>query len=194
MIPIPSNLALKLVAALGAFLLLALLIHDRNRWKAKTAHFAEQLASERAAHGATVANYRAAAEQARREDSENLARVKAEQQAINERTANDYQSRIAAARARADELRQQAARTAADSRNGAAAPVPGLPASSRGAVEAAFEDGLPNNPSGTGPAGDPMTLSDRLIATEQAIQLDELIKWVRQQHAVPVDGVSGERP
>ena len=32
-----------------------------------------------------------------------------------------------------------------------------------------------------------------MIATEQAIQLDELIKWVRQQHAVRVDGMPGER-
>jgi hypothetical protein len=116
-IAIPDRLALKLLAAIGCALLLVLLVHDRNRWKAKTEHYATVSAAERAAHSATVANYRAAAEQARRADAENAARVKAEQGAINERTANDFTSRIAAARARADELRRSAR---------AAEPIPAL--------------------------------------------------------------------
>ena len=174
MIAIPHSLALKLVAAIGCVLMLTLLIHDRNRWKAKTAHYAELLSGERAAHSATVANYRLAAEQARRSDAENAARVKAEQAAINERTAYDFTTRIAAARARAGELRRRARATEADPGGGGAAPVPGLSAPARGAAQAAGEDRL--------------SQQDRLIATEQAIQLDELINWVRSQAKVDPTG------
>jgi hypothetical protein len=177
MIPIPSSLALKLIAGACAVLMLALLVHDRNRWKAKTEHYSELLSAERAANGATVANYRAAAERARRADAENLVRVRAEQEEINERTANDFESRIAVARARADELQRQAGSAAADPRGGGAAPLPGLSVSAEGVAQAAGEDRLPE--------------SERLIATEQAIQLDELIKWVRSQAKV---NMTGETP
>jgi len=176
MIPALDRLSLKLVITIAAALMLALLVADRNRWKAKTAHYSDLLAGERATHAATVASYRAAAERARQADAANAARVKASQAAINERTANDYETRIAAARASAGRLRRQAG-TGADSGGGGTAPVPGLSASTPGTAQAAGQDGL--------------SQSERLIATEQAIQLDELIKWVRQQHAVRVDGVSG---
>jgi hypothetical protein len=173
MIPLPDRLAMKLIVAIGCALLLALLIHDRNHWKAKTAHYAELLAAERGAHSATVAGYRAAATQARAADSANAARVKAEQAAINERTADEYQNRIAAARAAAGSLRRTTA-AAADSGRGGAAPVPGLSAAAARASQTAGEDGLP----------DP----DALIATEQAIQLDELINWVKAQSEVEAGG------
>lgn len=178
MIPALDRLSLKLVIAIAAALMLALLVNDRNRWKAKTAHYSDLLAGERAAHGATVANYRAAAEQARRADASNAARVKAEQAAINERTANDYETRIAAARARADSLRRQS-RAGTGAGGGGAAPVPGLSAATEGTAQAAGQDRL--------------SQSERLIATEQAIQLDELVKWVKAQAAVPVNG-AGEPP
>ncbi|HJS40903.1 MAG TPA: hypothetical protein VJ763_05815, partial [Sphingomicrobium sp.] len=64
-------------------MLLALLVQDRNRWKAKASHYAEVLAGERAAHLATQANYSAAAERARQADAANAARVKASQAAIS---------------------------------------------------------------------------------------------------------------
>ena len=48
--------------------------------------------------------------------------------------------------------------------------LPGLSAAAGGAAEAAGQDRLPQ--------------TDALMATEQAIQLDELIKWVRMQAAV----------
>ena len=51
-----------------------------------------------------------------------------------------------------------------------AAPMPGLSAAAGSAAQAAGQDRLP-------PA-------DALTATEQAIQLDELIKWVRAQAEV----------
>jgi hypothetical protein len=174
MIPVPSTLALKLVAGACALLAVALLIHDRNRWKSVSALRQEQFAAERATHSATVAYYRAATERARREDTENLARVKAEQDAISERTLDDYENRIAAARAHAERLRRDAQSTAAHSGSGGAAPVPRLPAAAEGAAQAAGQDGL--------------SYADRLIATEQAIQLDELIRWVRRQSLVSASG------
>ena len=169
MIPIPDRLTLKRVAAIGCVLLLALLVHDRNRWKAKTEDYAELLAGERAAHAATVANVRAAAEQARTADATNAARVKAEQAAINERTNNEFEDRIAAARAAAGRLRPNSQAAAAPG-TGRTAPLPGLPTTAGRAAEGADEDGL--------------SRPDKLTATEQAIQLDELIKWVRAQAAV----------
>lgn len=177
MIPIPSirlsAASLKLVIGIACALLLALLIHDRNRWKAKTHQYAELLAGERAAHTGTAANYRAAADRARRADAANAARVRADQAAINERTSHDYETRIAAARAAAGRLRgREAAR--ADPGDGRAAPVPGLSAAAGTIAEAASQDRL-HQP-------------DRLIATEQAIQLDELIKWVRAQGRIEVNG------
>jgi hypothetical protein len=173
MIPVPDRLAMKLILAIGCVVLLALLIHDRNHWKAKTAHYAERLAAERGAHSATVAGYRAAAAQARAADAANAARVKADQAAINERTADDYQNRIAAARAAAGGLRRTAG-AATDPGGGGATPVPGLSAAAARAAESAGQDGL--------------SPPERLIATEQAIQLDELIHWVKAQREVEVGG------
>jgi hypothetical protein len=166
--------------ALGAAALLWL-VHSRDHWRDKARANDSLYRTEQAAHAATVANYRAAAERARREDSDNLERVKAEQAQINERTANDFESRIAAARASAQRLREQAGTAAADPGARGAAPVPAIPTASRIAAEAPGQDGLPR--------------SDKLIATEQAIQLDELIKWVRGQAQVAtnVDSEQGSR-
>lgn len=181
MIAVVNRLALKLAVGIACLLLLALLVHDRNRWKAKTAHYAELLAGERAAHAGTRVNYRAAAEQARRADAANAARVRADQAAINERTAHDYQSRIAAARVAAQRLRRDARAAGADPSSGGAAPVPGLSAAAQGAAQAAGENRLPRAEHRRQAEVAPLDADDALIATEQAIQLDELIKWVSRQ-------------
>lgn len=173
MIPIPGisfATAAKLGALAIAALALALLVHDRNRWKSTAAERQQKLAATAAAFDRTVAGYRAAAEQARAADAANLARVKAEQAAINERTANDFETRIASVRAAARRLREQAAAAEAHSRARRSAPVRPLPAPAGRAAQAAGQDRLPR--------------SDRLIATEQAIQLDELLKWVKAQATV----------
>ncbi len=173
MTPALDRLALKLVIGVCCVLLLALLVQDRNRWKAKTAHYAEQLAGERAAHSATVANYRAAAEQARRADAANAARVQAEQAQINQRSKHDFESRIAAARAADQRLRgNQAAATG--SGVGGTAPVPRLPAAAGRVAQAAGDYRLSDR--------------ERLTATEQAIQLDALIDWVAAQTRIRIDG------
>ena len=82
---------------------------------------------------------------------------------------DDYETRLAAARAHAERLRL-AAQAATDPGRWRSSASARLSHSHRRAAQAASEDRLP-------PA-------DALIATEQAIQLDELIKWVRRQAAV----------
>ena len=169
----PQGIAGLAVAAALALLLL-LQKGETRHWRKQSDQFEQRYAAEQAAFAATVASARAAAAQARAADAANLQRVAAEQRSINERTADDYQSRIASARADAERLRVEASTRAADSRPGGAAPVPVLSAATGGTAEAAAQDRLPE--------------SDRLLATEQAIELDELIKWVRRQHAVDPQG------
>ena len=70
------------------------------------------------------------------------------------------------ARAGAERLRVDP-EVAADLGAGGSAPVPGLSAAAGRAAQAAGEDRL--------------SAADSLTATEQAIQLDELIQWVRSQ-------------
>ncbi|MGE5563072.1 MAG: hypothetical protein ACM3ZV_07145 [Bacillota bacterium] len=156
-----------LAAALALALLLAVQKGETRHWKKESAHFEQLYTREQTALAGTLANYRAAADQARASDRANADRVAAEQRAINERTSNDYEARLAGARALAQRLRGQSARAAADPGRGGAAPVPGLSAPAGRADEAAGQDGL--------------SLAERQLATEQAIQLDELIKWIRAQ-------------
>jgi hypothetical protein len=177
---IPASWLYRILGAALAAAALLWLVQSRDHWRDTARANELRFQQEQAAHAATVANYRAAAEQARLDDAANLARVRADQAAISERTANDFETRIASARAAAVRLREQAAAPAADPGAGGGAPMPGVPAAAGTVAQAAGEDRLPQ--------------SDRLLATEQAIQLDELIKWVRQQHAVRVDSMSGERP
>ena len=168
---IPTSWLYRILGGALAAAALLWLVQSRDQWRDRARSNERLYLQEQAAHAATVANYRATAKKARMADAANIARVEAEQARINERTKNDFESRIASARARADELRRQSAGAAADSRSGGAAPVSGVSAASGRAAEAAGEDRLPAD--------------DALIATEQAIQLDELINWVRRQHAVP---------
>jgi hypothetical protein len=173
---IPASWLYRILGAALAAAALLWLVQSRDHWR-NTARANElRFQQEQAAHAATVANYRAAAEQARLDDAANLARVRADQAAISERTANDFETRIASARAAAVRLREQAAAPAADPGAGGGAPMPGVPAAAGTVAQAAGEDRLPQ--------------SDRLLATEQAIQLDELIKWVKSQVQVSVDSES----
>jgi hypothetical protein len=155
-----------LAVGLALALLLAIQKAETRHWKKQTASFEQLYRDEQSAFAVTVSNTRAAAEQARAADAANARRVVAEQRTINERTVNDFEARLAAARARAEQLRFNA-QAAADPRARRSTPVPGLPAAADSAAEGASQDRLPE--------------ADRLTATEQAIQLDELIKWVRAQ-------------
>ena len=157
--------------ALG--MLLAIQKGETRHWRKESSRFEQLYVQEQAALAGTIANYRAAAEQARQSDAANVERVAAEQRQINERTTDDLQARLAAARSLAQRLRGQAASAAADSGGGAAAPVPGLSAAAGGSHET--------------PGQDRLSHSDALTATEQSIQLDELIKWVKAQAEVDPD-------
>ena len=167
------------IAGLAAALILGLLLAAAKielRHERKAANRFERLyRAEVQAHAATAANVRTATAAARAADRANATRVRAAQTGISERSAYDYETRLAAARARAGRLRAQApARAAVGDRR--AAPVPGLSAAAPGAAPAPGQDRLP----------DP----DALIATEQAIQLDALIAWVRAQGAVDPNGAA----
>jgi hypothetical protein len=168
--------------AVGVALAILLLLQkgETRHWKKQSVQFEQLYAQQQAALAGTVANYRAAADAARAADQANLSRVAAEQRAINERTSNDFEARLAAARLTAQRLREQAASAAADPGTRGSAPMPGLPVAAAGSPQAAGEDRL--------------SRPDALTATEQAIQLDELIKWVRNQHAVHVDVHSDVAP
>ena len=155
------------VALLGLLVVQRL---DARHWHRSSDRFEHLYGQEQLAFARTTAAYREAADAARADDRANLARVSAEQQTINERTEDDYEKRLAAARLAADRLRRPSTGRAADPGDGGAASVPGLPAAAGGAPEAAGDDRFPE--------------SAALIATEQAIQLDELIAWVRKQAAV----------
>lgn len=165
------------IAGLAASICLALLLliqkAETRHWKKQSGQFEQLYHSGQTAFAQTIAGYRSAADAARAADRAAADRVRSEQAAINERTAHDYETRLAAARARAGELRRDTP-TSAHSGDGGTAPVSALSAAPGGAHEAANQDRLP------GP--------EALIATEQAIQLDELIKWVRRQHSVDPNG------
>jgi hypothetical protein len=160
-------------------ILLGLTAYKADHWHDTAVANANLYHSEQAAHRQTVINYQNAAATARKADAANTARVKAEQTAINERTKSDYEARIAAARARADSLRPHAG-PAANPGSPRTEDVPGAPGSSSGTPGATPKDGL---------SGD-----DRLIATEQAIQLDELIKWVNRNLVVDYSGHDPDLP
>ena len=159
-----------LVVSIALGLLLILQKGETRHWRKSSGQFEQLYRGEQSALAVTVANYRAAADAARAADQANFARVAGEQSAINERTEHEYEARLAAARLSAQRLREQTASTATNPGARRAAPVPGLSASAGGPAQAAGQNRL--------------SRADALTATEQAIQLDELIKWIRAQAAI----------
>jgi signal transduction histidine kinase len=126
--------------------------------------------AEIAAHRQTKATYRAAQVEAARIEAERIARVRAEQQEITNDVTQDYRNRLADARAAAERMRDALrARTDAVGASESVA-VPGAADPSSRADQATDDRRL--------------SITERLIATEQAIQLDALIDWVTKQGAV----------
>jgi hypothetical protein len=175
----PQGIA-GLVAAVTLGLLLAIQKVETRHWRKQSGQFEQLYQGERAALVGTVSNYRAAAEQARAADRVNAERVAAEQRSISERTSNEFEARLAAVRSLAQRLRNEIPGTATDPRAGRAAPVPGLSVAASGATQAAGQSGL--------------FAQEAVTATEQAIQLDELIKWVRAQAEVDNNAPSVTSP
>ena len=131
---------------------------------------------ERRAHQQTKRDYAAAQLAARELEEKRLARVAAEQETITNDVTQDYRARLAAARSTAERLRHQLAQAGADAGGTAGAvDLPGAGSAAGGAAAPAGDRRLPFG------AGE---LDWRLTATEQAIQLDELINWVERQAAV----------
>ena len=95
--------------AVGFTLLIMLTVQklEAVHWKKQSESFERLYQQEQAAFATTVADARLAAEQARAADQANARRVSAEQSAITERTVNDFEARLAAARADAQRLRVQ---------------------------------------------------------------------------------------
>ena len=166
--------AFGIAASLALLGLLLVQKGETRHWREQSHGFEKVYRGEVQAHAQTVANYRAATESARRADAANRARVLAAQADINERTIHDYETRVADARAAARRMRRETGAAATHRGAGRAAPVPAAGPPARA-------------PDGTAAQGR-LSLADRLTATEQAIQLDELIKWVRAQAAVDHQG------
>jgi hypothetical protein len=165
----------KGIAGLGVALALGIMLvvqkGETRHWKKQSAGFEQLYHDDQTAFATTVANYRAAAAQARASDQANAARAAAEQAQISREKSDAYETRLAAARAEYQRLRGA---SAAHPGNSAGAPVSRLPAPAREPARPAGQDGLP--------------LDDRFLCTAQSIQLDELIKWTRAEHAVDPNG------
>jgi hypothetical protein len=162
----PQGLA-GIAASLCLGMLLVMQKADTRHWQRQSGRFEQLYRESEAARADLVAGYRAAAERAAADDAANAERVRREQIHISQRIEEEYDARIADARARALRLRRDP--QAASHPGGATvASLPGLSTAPGEPVAAARQDRLP----------------DSLIATEQAIQLDALIKWVHAQGTV----------
>lgn len=190
MLPIPGvsfpKLSLRTIAEIltGVALLAALAfqtvrIEGFKVWPIHVKGFIEKLEDSRQetkdvqnAFDQTVAAYRLKAAEIKAQDEANLRRVQAETAANDKERRDAYANRIAAANATAARLRDQL-KARANSSGESGTSMSGVSASTDGIVENPYEAGF--------------SVSDRLIATEQAIQLDELIKWVKHQASIPVN-------
>jgi hypothetical protein len=129
-------------------------------------------------HKATKQAYREAQEEAARIQAEIIEAEVARQERITDEVRKSYQQRIAALRARADRLRDEAAAAGAGA-GGSAYPVrvPLTGDTAPGTGEAPDCAAFPARDLDT-------EIRCRAIAEEQAVQLDELITWVIQQFGV----------
>ena len=148
-------------------------------WK-KTAQIRErERDAERTAHQQTKVRIEETMLEAERLEQQRLGRVRKKQQEISDAIRQDYTSRLATVRARADSLRRDLQARTQPPAQPASLAVPGLPASSEGSAAAAEDPRLPSAAL-TGAE----QLERDLIATEQALQLDALIDFVLRQAAI----------
>lgn len=144
--------------------------------------FAARLTAEQDAHQKTIGNHQQAARQAEAAQAAEIARVRAADRVNNERLSHDYETRIADLRARAAVLagRVRAGTPATGPGLSGEAAMPGPVAAPGRTAAAAPHQGLPD-PAGAGSLYPPMNLEERLIASEQAAQLDALIDGIIAQ-------------
>lgn len=132
-----------------------------------------QLTAEQSAHRASALNWQMTTAMALAADLQNRLAKERAQAEESRRISDDFEVRIAGARARAAAVGVRGQAAAADQGSRGNAPVPGLPDPARVADAA--------------PGQDRLSTADALIATEQAIQLDELINWVAAQARVAAE-------
>ena len=144
---------------------------EARHFEKQSARWQTLYTREHTAFGQTVLNYRAAAAQAEAADKANAARVKAQQDQISQEQSDDYEARLAAARAEYQRLRGA---STGNPGSGTGADMSSVPAASVGSGEAAGQDGLP--------------LDDRYLCTAQSIQLDEVLKWADRQGLIDPNG------
>lgn len=146
----------------------------------------EDRAGERDAARGTIANLQEAARQAAIRQQANIVRVDAVHDAINRENVSALHSEVAALRYRAEllsgRLRAGQAAATAGSANGTGLPGT-LPAGTRTA-EATGDQGFPESAGAVCPVAGAMTIQERLIASEQAYQLDRLIDAVEAAASV----------
>lgn len=157
-----------LAAALALAALLLIQKGEARHFRKESARFERLYRDGESIRAQLVTDYSAAAERARAQDRANAARVAGTQDVINRSSLNDFEVRVADARARSERLRSS--RLAEDRSPAGNASVPGLSGTSGRLAQGAGQNGL--------------SAEDALTATEQAIQLDALIKWVRAQAAI----------
>ena len=179
-----SRLALALIAGLILLLGLQTWRLDGRSAERDAARAAAERAEAR--HILFAERVRAKAEEISRKALERARRVEAEQDRISQETAHEYESQLAALRARYDRLLRERAGGADPGRAGDAAGLPPLPQPARGPDGAAEPDRLPL-------AGDPrlplgarpeLALGERLLCSEQSLRLLFLQRWVRGQQGV----------
>lgn len=146
--------------------------------RAKEASTQLSLEKEKAAHRGTVANYEAAALQARLQDAANKQRVEGEQSEINKKVVASYENRI-------DDIRERFARLVrraqgepeAGSGSGGSTAMSGV-SDAAGATDAAAK---------ADKISAEMTLAERRDAEETAEQLRALQAWVKEQGEIKRD-------
>lgn len=136
---------------------------------------------ERDAERGTVANLRAEARQTAIRQQVNLQRVGAAYDSINQENVSALQSDVAGLRRRAELLARQlqyaTARTDPGSADGAG--LPGTVPARTGIAQASADQGFPAATGNACPiTSGAMSIQERLIASEQAYQLDRLIDAV----------------
>jgi hypothetical protein len=140
---------------------------EARHWKKQSARYETLYTRDHTAFGRTVLNYRAAAAKAEAADRANSARVKAQQDLNSQEQSDDYEARLAAARAEYQRLRGA---SSGNLSGPSGAYLSSVSAPSSGSGAASGQDGLP--------------LSDKYLCTAQSIQLDEIIKWANAQAAI----------
>lgn len=154
----------KEIAVGGVVLALAFMVWMRGE---RIDTLEASLDAERARYEQQVSDYRAAYNKARADALTAARQVETEQERITHEVSADYQARLADVRARYSRLLAEAK---ANPGHGGEADLSGVPDTAGRAYE--------------GPAYCGFSLDARLVASEQALQLQALQDWLRGQVAV----------